>query len=1564
MNMSLDLVQSLNRAFAATEARLVAQADAARVQADELAVTIEHLEQRLVALQDEAASLRTSVADLRAGAVDKDMRLGMLTAEIAQADALLSDLEGQLREATQRQSDAEKERGDALRQAQEGRARIDELHARLALREADLTSRSARLTACEATLFAQQRDLQVCRESEAAARARAAEAEQAQIDLRGRLADLDAVRATIEASGQAARAEALGLSEALDAAHAALAQSRDRISSLEAELRLQAERLDDHARANDRLIVRQQHLEALVELQTTTLGDTSHRQNELALALMAAQGRAAKLQSRLAQEAAMRRSLEDRLATRNAELADSAEQAQRLTAEVARLEQARTERQDSPQDLSCQGAGPPETPPRDEAAPSNLGLDPGNASPSHLQTDMNDMLMPDAAATVATPDLAQLLARHDTAFVEAAYRAILKRPPDPSGREHYLQRLRSGEAKLQLLLDLSQSEESRRRGGDALPGLHAASRRLRLARLPIVGRLLRALVGSESSDETQKRLRAMEQQLARATAEESARVDKLQRSMAELLDPSRTIGLPDGRRRVAAARRRAPAFFTICSKNFTAYARTLYESLTSHHPGAEFYMFLCDGPDPRFDPATLPFKVVPLTSLDIPDVEGMAQRYNITEFNTAIKPFAFRYLFKVRDAKEVVYLDPDILVTSPLEEVLDALNEGADCVLTPHILNPAEGAEVSDDKMLLFGIYNLGFLALRQTPRVLQIVEWWGRRLERECIIALEKGLFVDQKWADLFPAYIPNTFVLRHAGYNVAYWNVPQRSIARRNGIWMANDEPLRFAHFSGNKLDDPSVYSRHSWTLNTSNIGDLKDLLDQYRQAVYVNGHAEYSKLPYAYNWNGEAGVNLHTPKPAVDEGEPPPATPIAVVPPPRATSPEGNDVAASDRPGRPLPKVFVTDWSTPRPDQDAGSVTTYFFLKVLVNLGYDVTFVPSDLEPLGDYTAAVRALGVRCLTRENIGSVNELLVREGTSFDACVLFRAPIAALYLADIRRLAPQAKVVLETVDLHYLRDERAAQADGSPEAIDNARKAKDWELGIIRDCDVSIVLSSYEQELVERELPAADIRTMPLLFLDMPGPSALTFGQRADMLFIGGFRHLPNVDAVQWFCRDIWPQVHARLPEARFLIVGSHPPPEVLELDQVPGVQVMGHVKDLDPIFGRVRLSVTPLRFGAGIKGKVATSLGYGVPVVGTALTFEGMELRHEKHVLVADEVDDFVEQIVRGYTDEALWNRLSRDGFERVNDLYSEHAGLVRVQELMDSLQVKSSDFTFATLRSHGQYVQHHRVHASEYERRQRLELSLIERGVDSFVMPGYCAVCRCRSEFQVSFMYSYQSTPDGLPIPNWREHLNCLRCGHTTRVRLMLQLIEQYIRPPAQARIYISEQTTPMFKHLSGLYPGVQGSEYLGDRVAPGATWEGLRNEDLTRLTYPDGCFDLMISCDVLEHVTDERAAFAECFRCLAPGGRVLFTAPTSLDSASNIVRARIDAGGRIEHLITPPEYHGNPVDPENGALCFRYFGWEVLDQLRAAGFADAYALSVWSRDLAYLGVEQIAFVAVKAP
>jgi glycosyltransferase involved in cell wall biosynthesis len=184
----------------------------------------------------------------------------------------------------------------------------------------------------------------------------------------------------------------------------------------------------------------------------------------------------------------------------------------------------------------------------------------------------------------------------------------------------------------------------------------------------------------------------------------------------------------------------------------------------------------------------------------------------------------------------------------------------------------------------------------------------------------------------------------------------------------------------------------------------------------------------------------------------------------------------------------------------------------------------------------------------------------------------------------------------------------------------------------------------------------------------MPGRQA-DFEERADLLYIGGFQHTPNVDAVLYFVQSIYPLIKLQLPDIKFYILGSKPPEEIVDLGKDSSVIVTGYIEDVAPYFNQCRLSVAPLRYGAGLKGKVLTSLSYGLPMVASTIACEGIGLEDEMNILIADEPAEFAEKVVRLYKDAALWNRLSMAGFDKVNRDYSMAATRSYFERLFTSL-------------------------------------------------------------------------------------------------------------------------------------------------------------------------------------------------------------------------------------------------------------------------------------------------------
>ena len=284
--------------------------------------------------------------------------------------------------------------------------------------------------------------------------------------------------------------------------------------------------------------------------------------------------------------------------------------------------------------------------------------------------------------------------------------------------------------------------------------------------------------------------------------------------------------------------------------------------------------------------------------------------------------------------------------------------------------------------------------------------------------------------------------------------------------------------------------------------------------------------------------------------------------------------------------------------------------------------------------------------------------------------------------------------------------------------------------------------------------------------------------------------------------------------------------------------------------------------------------------------------------------------------------------------------------------------DLVIARVSNQEDFQRHLASIASNDPDRKELELEL-EQQTPVFRTPGYCFVCHRWAEFVSSWDHSHEVA--GHRYVNWREHLLCPNCGLNNRMRAVIHLLAESIPLNRDSRIYATEQTSPLFGHVRKLFPFAVGSEYLGTTVPFGhKNSKGLRNEDLTGLTFPDESFDAILSFEVLEHIPNYRAAFAECVRTLKPRGKMLFSVPFGVKARQNLIRARLRSDGTIEHLL-PPEYHCDPRS-SGGSLCFQHFGWEMFEQLKVAGFSTVSALCYYSRDFGYFGGEQIQFLAEK--
>ena len=247
----------------------------------------------------------------------------------------------------------------------------------------------------------------------------------------------------------------------------------------------------------------------------------------------------------------------------------------------------------------------------------------------------------------------------------------------------------------------------------------------------------------------------------------------------------------------------------------------------------------------------------------------------------------------------------------------------------------------------------------------------------------------------------------------------------------------------------------------------------------------------------------------------------------------------------------------------------------------------------------------------------AVRDYLIAHGSTLDAVVLSRCDFARKHIADVRLHAPQSRIIFDTVDLHYLREDSEARLTRDPEMRRKAQEKQRLEHELIDQADETWVVSPVEQQLLQQKWPAKSIQLVSNI-VDIPG-SKTPFALRRDYLFIGGFQHRPNIDAVLFFVQKIYPLVSEHLRDAKFYIIGDKAPPEIVHW-QPRGLLLQDCREMLDPFFDDVKLSVAPLRFGAGVKGKINQSMAFGVPVVATSLAADGMGLTDREDILVADE--------------------------------------------------------------------------------------------------------------------------------------------------------------------------------------------------------------------------------------------------------------------------------------------------------------------------------------------------------
>lgn len=340
-----------------------------------------------------------------------------------------------------------------------------------------------------------------------------------------------------------------------------------------------------------------------------------------------------------------------------------------------------------------------------------------------------------------------------------------------------------------------------------------------------------------------------------------------------------------------------------------------------------------------------------------------------------------------------------------------------------------------------------------------------------------------------------------------------------------------------------------------------------------------------------------------------------------------------------------IVVVDHYVPHFDQDAGSRTMYQYLRLFTDMGFNVKFVGDNFFKHEPYTSMLQSLGVEVLYGAHMQRSFKKWIREYAEYiNFFYLLRPHIAEKYI-DLVSGQENSKIIYNGTDFHYIREARQYRLSKNPEALISARRWREREFKLFAKCDIVFTISEYEKFLLSNKMPGKHVTVIPTFIYEdgFPLGTHRSFDERFSISFVGGFAHAPNVDGVLWFAEEVVPTLLRRIPNLVINIIGSNPPETIRRL-QSKNVNVTGFVDDLEleKYYDETRVTIAPLRFGAGVKGKIIESIAHAIPVVTTKVGMEG--ITHAEDVVeCASNAAEFVEKIISIYDNEIVWNEIRR---------------------------------------------------------------------------------------------------------------------------------------------------------------------------------------------------------------------------------------------------------------------------------------------------------------------------------
>ncbi len=361
----------------------------------------------------------------------------------------------------------------------------------------------------------------------------------------------------------------------------------------------------------------------------------------------------------------------------------------------------------------------------------------------------------------------------------------------------------------------------------------------------------------------------------------------------------------------------------------------------------------------------------------------------------------------------------------------------------------------------------------------------------------------------------------------------------------------------------------------------------------------------------------------------------------------------------------RALVIDAEIPQPDKDAGSYAAVQEMRLLQALGLKLTFVPTNLAYLGNYTEDMQRNGVECLYAPFHTSIDQVLEQRGKEFDLFYITRYSVAEHFVEKIRNSSPNAKIVFNNADLHFLREIRAAIATKNTEALPKVLQTRDAELAVMRRVDVTLSYTDTEAAVIlSHNLDSSKVARCP--WVVRVSETVKPFGSRAGLAFLGNYRHPPNEEAVRFFISEVMPELRRVAPGVSLKVYGANMPEHLTKL-RTEDVVIAGHAADVAEVYQNCRIFIAPLLSGAGIKGKVIGALAAGVPTIMTSLAGEGVGFSRGVEAVIADTVAEWVDAVSKLYHDEARWSEMSLRARAFARNNFSFEGGLAKMKVALD---------------------------------------------------------------------------------------------------------------------------------------------------------------------------------------------------------------------------------------------------------------------------------------------------------